>query len=104
MVLGVMFLNIHLQVILRSSLKIQSLVDFYGPNLIPLSERQKPHHHRDSTLPTDLFYYYVGKDFGGAGKSLKDFEEISQQKKKDLEKPNQPINPFPKTVLVPIRR
>ena len=74
MALRVIFLNIHLQVILCSSLKMQSLGDFYSPNLIPLSERQKPHHHRDSTLPTDVFYYYVGKDFGGVGGSSKDFK------------------------------
>lgn len=103
MALRVMFMNIHLQVILCSSLKMQSLMDFYGPNLIPLSERQKSHHHRDSTLPTDLFYYYVGKGFGGTGGSSKDFKEISQQKKKELKKPKQPINPFPKAVKYPLR-
>lgn len=60
-------LNIRPQVILCFSLQMQSPVDFQGLNLIPLSEGQKPHHHRAPTLPTDLVYYYVGKDFGGAG-------------------------------------
>lgn len=60
-------LNIRLQVILCFFLQMQSPLDFQGLNLIPLSEGQKPHHHRDPTLPTDLVYYYVGKDFGGAG-------------------------------------
>lgn len=85
------FLNLQLRVFLCTSLEVQFLLDFCGPDLTLLSERQMPHDHRDFTLPTDLCYYYVGKDFGGAGESLKDHKELSQQKKKELEKPKQPI-------------
>lgn len=55
-------LSISPKVILCSSPKIPSLLDFYGPDVVPLRDRLTPQHHGDPSLPSDRFYYEVVED------------------------------------------
>lgn len=59
-------MSVQLRVILCSSLKMLSLRDIDATHLIPVSEQQKPHDHRDLVLPSELLYDEVGIDFEGA--------------------------------------
>lgn len=97
MALRITVLDILLQIILCFSLQIQAPVEFCGPHLIPLSEKQRPQHQRLHVANWSVLLI-GGERFWKEGGNLKDFKEIFQQKKKELEKPNQSINLLPKTV------
>lgn len=72
--LRTVFLNVQLQVIPYFLLKIQSLVDFYSPNLIPVSQRQKPHLHRLHLSNWCVLFLCGKRVWRGGGK----FEEFSR--------------------------
>lgn len=84
-----------------SSLEMQLLLDFYACDLTLLSERQKPHHHRDFTLPTALFYYKWEKILEGQERVWRIIKNYLSKRRKSLKSQSSPS--LPKGSVTPIR-